>query len=145
MYKWNSLGWSDNMHHRNQTAVLLDEFIYSTKMKINSYWHHILCITQNCNNGLYLGCTLYSWLYKFVQPGRRCTNLYSESRMHFLCFWTYRFTLDHDTDISTCGSQLWELSKLLILFFGFTLTTNHHLRKRTIERLKEQYHKVKGT
>ena len=37
------------------------------------------------------------------------------------------------------------IPKLSILLFGFTLTTTHHLRKRTVERLKEQYDKVRST
>ena len=37
------------------------------------------------------------------------------------------------------------IPKLSVLLFGFTLTTTNHLRKRTIERLKEQYDKVRGS
>ena len=34
------------------------------------------------------------------------------------------------------------IPKVSILLFGFTLTTTKHLRRKTIERLKEEYNKL---
>ena len=35
------------------------------------------------------------------------------------------------------------IPKMSILLFGFTLTATKHLRKKTVERLKEEYRKIK--
>ena len=35
------------------------------------------------------------------------------------------------------------IPKMSIILFEFTLTTTDHLRKVTIQRLKEEYHKLK--